>query len=181
MDKDPGKVIFKLNRLLPPDIVILGIHKVPDLSNARFAALRRTYRYIISTRKDPFLNTRALFIHDEPDLRAMNQAASRLKKHHDFAAFCRTGGGQKTTLCKIHEAGWKKEGHLYLFQVTADRFLRNMVRALVGTMLDVGRKKINVEEFDAVIRGKDRRKAGKSALACGLYLTRVEYPKSMGL
>ncbi|MCC7303312.1 MAG: tRNA pseudouridine(38-40) synthase TruA [Bacteroidia bacterium] len=177
LQNDRERTLFKINRLLPEDIVILGIYDALPLASARFAATRRTYEYLISLRKDPFLNNKAWQIHDIPDLKKMQKAAERLLHHKDFAAFCRTGGGQKTTVCTIHHAEWVRTQDLYVFRITADRFLRNMVRALTGTMMDVGRGKLSLTDWDAVIRGRDRKKAGKSALACGLYLTRVEYPK----
>lgn len=179
IERETSRVIFKLNQYLPSSIAIHGIYKVPDLANARFAATRRTYEYIISISKDPFLEGRAWQIHDLPDVRRMDQAARILKKHTDFASFCRSGGGQKTTLCRIYKARWEKQGSLLIFTITADRFLRNMVRALAGTFLEVGRGRLNLTEFEEIIRSRDRSAAGKSALACGLYLTRVEYPSSI--
>ena len=140
-------------------------------------AQRTNYTYWVHTGKDPFLEGRSARIYEDLDLEAMNAAASMLVFHGEFDAFQKTGGGQKTTICDVRHAQWTRiEPHRLRFDITADRFLRNMVRAIVGTLLDIGKGRMAPEAMSEVIASKDRSRAGTSAPACGLYLSRVDYP-----
>ncbi|HEY0031224.1 MAG TPA: tRNA pseudouridine(38-40) synthase TruA [Bacteroidia bacterium] len=170
------KWIFKFNHALPADIAIQNIHAVKEKANARFDAVARTYQYIINRRKDPFRINSACFIYGELNVNEMNKAAAVLFEFIDFSAFAKSNTQNATNNCKMYKAEWKEEQGLLIFTVSADRFLRNMVRAIVGTCLEVGKGKISIEEFRRIIESKERSNAGLSAHACGLYLTKVEYP-----
>ena len=170
------KLIFRLNRLLPADIAIKSIRKVHPDTNARYSATSRTYEYIISRTKDPFLYSYSWFIHGNIDVMAMNNACSLLMKHSDFTSFSRLHSDTKTNICKVYSAGWSETYDRLIFTVRADRFLRNMVRAIVGTMIEVGTGKIDLQKFEEIIEARDRCRAGKSAPAKGLFLTDIEYP-----
>jgi tRNA pseudouridine38-40 synthase len=165
-----------LNRILPEAIAITKIFAVHDTAHARFDASARTYEYLIYQTKNPFLNSAAHFIHDRLDLDLMNQAAKLLFEHTDFSCFSKSRTQVLTNNCTILKATWKIGGELVIFEISANRFLRNMVRAIVGTLLEVGRHQITLEEFVQVIEGKKRGEAGVSVPACGLYLTKVTYP-----
>lgn len=173
---DAAWLLEKVNHVLPPDIGVMDIRPVPEGSHARFDATLRTYHYHLHTRKDPFLHGRSLRLSWQPDVAAMNRAAEAILEVRDFASFCKAGGAQKTTLCKLHECRWEQSEHRIQFTVSADRFLRNMVRSMVGTFLEVGRGKMSHDEFLAVVDAKDRTRAGTSALADGLFLVDVRYP-----
>lgn len=169
--------IFRLNRYLDEDIVILDIFPVsPDL-HARFSAISRTYQYFIHTRKDPFLNDISWFVPTPIDLYSMNEGAKMLFGIMDFTSFSKLHTDVKTNICNVMYAGWEKSGHQLIFTITADRFLRNMVRAIVGTLLDLGQHKITLEDFREIIDGKNRSLAGESVPAKGLFLTGVKYPE----
>lgn len=173
---DEQNMSYRLNRILPPDIAVSNIERVSDDAHARFDAKSRTYQYIVTTKKNPFLNGRADFEYCEMDWDKMNEAASLLKNHIDFTSFSKLHTDVKTNNCVITEAYWRPAGDgVYVFTITADRFLRNMVRAIVGTLLVIGRGKMSVEKFEQIIEAKDRCKAGTSAPAEGLYLTDVSY------
>jgi tRNA pseudouridine38-40 synthase len=167
---------YKLNLLLPTSIVIHEIFKVKPDVHARFSAISRTYRYQISTEKNPFSNGLTWFYHHPLDVEAMNKAADMLMEYNDFSCFSKTRTQVKTNLCTITKAFWEKEGSMLVFTIKADRFLRNMVRAIVGTMLDIGREKISLDDFRKVIEGKNRSKAGFSVPPQGLFLGEVVYP-----
>lgn len=168
---------WKLNGMLPPDIGVRRIFEVGEGDHARFSAEERAYTYWVHTAKDPFLEGRSARVYQELDIAAMNAAAAQLVFKGEFDAFQKTGGGQKTTLCDVRHAAWTRtEPHRMRFDITADRFLRNMVRAIVGTLLEVGKGRRSPEDMAAVIASKDRKRAGTSAPACGLYLSRVDYP-----
>ena len=171
--------VFKLNRFLPEDIAVYGVWPVPAQAHARFDAVGRTYRYYILTEKDPFARELALFYTGKPDVEAMQRAANYLIGQQDFTSFSKLHTQTATNLCKITEARWRKEGNLLIFTLTADRFLRNMVRAIVGTLLEIGRGKRKPEEMQTIIEAKDRRKAGYSVPAQGLFLEKVEYPEEI--
>jgi tRNA pseudouridine38-40 synthase len=178
-DIDKKKLKFKLNAFLPPDIVIFQILKVKEEAHARFDALSRSYEYRISLRKDAFLIDTAWLIQSQDiDLLKMNSAAKLLLEYQDFKCFSKAKTDVKTFDCKIEKAIWEKEGDLLVFHITANRFLRNMVRAIVGTLIDVGTHKISVSDFKKIIESRDRTKAGASAKAKGLFLTKVVYPKN---
>jgi tRNA pseudouridine38-40 synthase len=179
--KDKERWIYKFNSVLPFTIAVNDIIAVKEKANARFDATSRTYKYIITTRKDPFLLDFSLFFPFELDIDKMNQAAKKLKHFKEFSSFKKSNTQNKTDTCTIKHAEWKKQGHKIIFTITADRFLRNMVRAIVGTMLNVGNGKCTVEEFCRIIESKNRSRAGASVLASGLYLTKIEYPEKVFL
>ena len=165
----------RLNRLLPADIAVRRIVPVADDMHARFSAVSRTYEYRITTGKSPFsIDTRTL-ITTPLDLDAMNIAAELLLGTHDFASFCKVHTDVKTTICTVTEAYWQTDKEGAIFTITADRFLRNMVRAVVGTLFEVGRHKLSPEQFDAIIATHSRQAAGESAPPQGLFLTAVRY------
>lgn len=178
----PANLDGRLNRLLPDSIAIRDIRPVRDDAHARFDATSRTYHYRITTRKDPFLCTTYTRVASGLDFDAMNDAAGQLLGRQDFASFCRTHTDVKTTICTISEAHWVREsGTEAVFVITADRFLRNMVRAVVGTLFEVGRGRMTTEEFAQVISAHDRCRAGHSAPAEGLALTEITYPNTLYL
>jgi len=165
----------KLNNLLPYDIAILGLEEVAPDAHARFDAKSRTYHYYIATRKNPFSNQFAALITFPLNFEAMNKAAETLFDYTDFTSFSKLHTDVKTNNCQIKQAFWKQEEDCWVFTIQADRFLRNMVRAIVGTLIEVGRKKISVEDFRLIIEKKDRCAAGTSVPAQGLFLVDVEY------
>ena len=146
----------------------------PD-AHARFDAKSRTYKYYVATQKDPFSKEFAWLITNSLDFEAMNQAAATLFDYTDFTSFSKLHTDTKTNNCKIMQAHWEKEGDNWVFTIQADRFLRNMVRAVVGTLIEVGRKKISVDDFRVIIEKRDRCAAGTSAPAQGLFLVDVGY------
>ncbi len=173
---DPDDLTFRLNKILPQSIAILHIEPVESGMHARFSAKSRTYRYYVHTSKDPFLRRYSAELHYPLDFTKMNEAALLLVQTQDFAAFCKSHTDVKTTLCSVSEARWEQiSDHVWCFTITANRFLRNMVRAIVGTLIDVGRGKRSVEGFHAVIVGKDRSDAGDSMPANALFLEDIEY------
>ncbi len=169
-------LIFKLNRFLPRDISITGLKKVLPDANARYSAISRTYKYFVSRKKDPFSEDSSWFLYGNPDVELMNKAALLLPDHSDFTSFSKLHSDNKTNICKIFQARWEEAGDKIVFTIKADRFLRNMVRAIVGTMIDLGLHKLSLEEFEAVIKAGNRSLAGMSAPARGLFLVAVEYP-----
>lgn len=171
--------IYKLNSVLPADIAIQRVISVSSDAHARFAATARTYQYFISTKKDPFVQQWAWQYWKQLDVEQMNKAAAVLFDHTDFSAFSKSNTQVKTNNCRIMQAQWEKRDELLVFTIKADRFLRNMVRAIVGTLVEVGLGKLTTGDFRSVIEGKNRSDAGASVPACGLYLTRVEYPESI--
>jgi tRNA pseudouridine38-40 synthase len=171
-----NKLVFRLNSFLPEDISVSEIKKVFPAANARYSAISRTYMYYVSRKKDPFLNGSSWFLHGDIDVESMNKACEILFRHSDFTSFSKLHSGSKTNICKIYEAFWEEEDSRLVFTIRADRFLRNMVRAIVGTMVSIGFGKMNLSEFEAVILAGDRCKAGTSAPAKGLFLTGIEYP-----
>ena len=171
------ELIFKLNSFLPKDIAILNLFRVKDDAHARFDAISRTYIYRISTEKDPFNIESAFYYKNELDVDKMNAAAKILLDYQNFKCFSRSNTDVKTYNCKIIKAEWKVENSELQFVIMADRFLRNMVRAIVGTLLDIGVGKMTVEQMHAIIKSQDRSNAGASVPAHGLYLMRIEYPK----
>lgn len=172
-------LIFRLNRFLPKDISVSGISKVLPNAHARFSAVSRTYRYYISTAKDPFSEDSSWFLQGNIDLNLMNKACVLLLKHSDFTSFSRLHSDVKTNLCRIFSAEWEKTDDNLIFTIKADRFLRNMVRAIVGTMIELGQGKINLKDFEDIIIAKDRCRAGKSAPAKGLFLEDIKYPEEI--
>lgn len=173
---------FRLNGILPDTIAIYDILPVTDEAHARFSATRRTYEYHVIDHKDPFLLPYATRLRTPLNYAAMNEAALYLIGRQDFASFCRIHTDVKTTICNLTQAQWREvgDGHA-IFTIAADRFLRNMVRAVVGTLFLVGQGKMNKEQFAQVINQHQRSAAGDSAPAQGLYLTRIDYPKELFL
>ena len=172
----------RLNNLLPASIAITGLCRVTDEAHARFDATARTYRYRITTRKDPFLYINHTRVAPGLDLEAMNKAAHLLLGKQDFASFCRVHTDVKTTICDVREARWIQENETEAyFVITADRFLRNMVRAVVGTLFEIGRGKMTEEDLRDIIAAHNRCKAGHSAPAEGLSLVEIIYPENIYL
>jgi tRNA pseudouridine38-40 synthase len=172
---DTPQLVHKLNSYLPKDIVIYTIFKVNDESHARFDAIKRTYEYHIHTQKDAFENEGSYQFNQPLDIKKMNEACAILYNHNDFECFSKVNTDVRTFNCVIFEAYWSQIGNKIIFTITADRFLRNMVRAIVGTMISVGTEKINIIDFEKIIESKNRSQAGFSVPAQGLYLTKIEY------
>ena len=175
-----NNLVFRLNGILPDSIAIYDIVPVTDEAHARFTAKSRTYEYHIVDHKNPFLHDLATRVRPGLNFDAMNEAAKYLIGKQDFASFCRSNTDVKTTICDLTYAHWevKENGHA-VFTITADRFLRNMVRAVVGTLFEVGRGKMTIEQFAKVITQHTRTAAGDSAPAEGLYLTQIIYPEEI--
>lgn len=173
---DTQQLAYRLNRLLPRDISVGRVELVGDDLHARFSATRRTYRYFIHTRKDPFLRHYSVEMHYVLDFALMNEAASYLLQVNDFRAFCKAGADVKTTLCTVTTAHWMETAPgEYYFEISANRFLRNMVRAVVGTLIDVGRRRLSVEQFRQIVDIGTRSDAGESMPANGLFLWDIQY------
>lgn len=183
---DVQDLAYKLNRILPRDIAVYEVRAVDNDLHARFSATARTYHYYIHQQKDPFLRHYSCELRYPLDFDAMNEAASHLLQVEDFGAFCKSGSDVKTTLCNVTEARWipithhltpvtHHQGASWCFVITANRFLRNMVRAVVGTLIEVGRHRMTLDEFDAVIRTGKRTEAGESMPGHALFLWDVAY------
>lgn len=172
---DEKEVIYKLNAIAHDDIAVLDFFQVHDDFHARFDALSRSYVYHLHFRKDPFLRGCSVFMNKQPDVQLMQKAARQLMNYTDFGAFCKSHSDNKTNNCRIDEVHWKQSGHRLSLYITADRFLRNMVRAIVGTLLEVGIGKLSLEDFHEVIKSGNRSEAGTSMPAEGLYLHGVNY------
>lgn len=172
-------LIFRLNRYLPADISVNSIEKVLPDANSRYSAISRTYKYYISKIKDPFFDNSSWFLYRNIDIEVMNEACGLLFNHSDFTSFSKLHSNTKTNNCKIYYAAWEESVNRLVFTIKADRFLRNMVRAIVGTMVEVGFGKINLKEFDEIILARDRSGAGTSAPAKGLFLADIEYPEQI--
>ena len=173
---DSPTLVKKLNSFLPKDIVVYDFIKVDDEAHARFDATKRTYEYDIHTFKDAFTNEGSWHQHQELDVDKMNEACKILFEYTDFECFSKVHTDVYTFNCKIYEANWQQNGNQLKFTISADRFLRNMVRAIVGTMINIGIGKISLEDFRNIVESKDRSQAGFSVPAHGLYLVKVEYP-----
>ena len=172
---DIPNVIHKLNSFLPKDIVIYDVFPVADEAHTRFDATKRTYEYHINTFKDAFLQEQSWYFHQKLDLDLMNEAAKSLLNHTDFQCFSKVNTDVNTFDCSIFEAYWKQENEKLIFTISANRFLRNMVRSIVGTLINIGLHKITLDDFESIIESKNRDKAGFSVPAHGLYLTKIEY------
>lgn len=173
---DCEQFAFRMNRIVPRDIAVQKVEKVGDEMHARFSATSRTYNYYVYTRKNPYRRHYAVQLHFEPDYAAMNDAASVLLETEDFTSFSKVNNDQKTNICNVTRAEWVQvEDDLWRFEITANRFLRNMVRAVVGTLLEVGRGKMSKEEFCRVISQKDRCSAGESVPGNALFLVDIKY------
>ena len=174
-----SNLVFRLNQFLPADISVNSIKKVVSDANARYSAISRTYKYYISRIKDPFSDNSSWYLHGKIDIEVMNEACRILSLHSDFTSFSKLHSGAKSNICKIYYAGWEEWDNRLVFTIKADRFLRNMVRAIVGTSVEIGFGKINLNEFEDIILAKDRCRAGKSAPAKGLFLVDIEYPEEI--
>ena len=173
---DCQQLAYKLNRLLPYDIAVSKVEPVGDEMHARFSARSRMYRYYIHTTKDPFLKAYSCEIHYPLDFARMNEAARILMEYDDFGAFCKSGADVKTTLCEITKAEWvQTSATTWYFEIRANRFLRNMVRAVVGTLIEVGRDRLSLHDFRKVIEGKQRSDAGESMPGNALFLEDIRY------
>ena len=173
------QLVYQLNQFLPQDIVVHSLREVKAEAHARFDALSRSYEYHIALGKTPFGNSMHYRINQDLDLEAMNEAAAILLEYEDFECFSKSRTDVKTFLCDISYAQWSKTKNGYIFTITASRFLRNMVRAIVGTLIEIGLKKKEIEDLRGIIKSKSRSKAGFSVPAQGLFLTRIEYPISI--
>jgi tRNA pseudouridine38-40 synthase len=172
---DCEKLTYNMNACLPYDISVAAFHAVHDDAHARFDAKRRTYEYHIHKHKDPFLKELSYQYLHKLDVDAMNRATDILFDYNDFECFSKVKTDVHTFICRIFEARWEETTHKLVFTISADRFLRNMVRAIVGTLIDVGLGKLKPEDLREIIGSKDRRQAGFSVPAHGLYLTKIEY------
>jgi tRNA pseudouridine38-40 synthase len=172
---DSKTIVHKLNSFLPKDIAVSDIILVDENAHARFDAKQRTYQYKINTAKNVFQDELSWYYNKELNVNAMNDAAKLLLEFTDFQCFSKVHTDVNTFNCKITEAFWKTENEQLIFTISADRFLRNMVRSIVGTLVYVGLGKISKEDFKTIIESKDRRKAGFSVPAHGLYLTEIKY------
>ncbi|MGI4834990.1 MAG: tRNA pseudouridine(38-40) synthase TruA [Janthinobacterium lividum] len=169
---------YRLNRALPPDVQVLRVHEVGPQDHARFSAEARTYEYFVSLRPDPFRRDQALYLDRAPDVAAMNEAAGYLVGQYDFTAFSKVKGGENHYICYLYEASWHDDPRQpggFVFRIRANRFVRGMVRLVVGTLLDVGRGKLTPAEFQQILYRQQRIAASGAAPAKGLYLSRVEY------
>jgi tRNA pseudouridine38-40 synthase len=172
---DENDLTYKLNRFLPSDISIYKIFKVNSNIHARFSAISRSYSYYINKMKNPFTK---LYSYHHPaflNIDKMNKAASFIMDYNDFTSFSKLHTQTATNICNVTEAYWEIKNDVLIFNITADRFLRNMVRAIVGTLLEIGKGKLESEEIKTIIEMKNRQKAGFSAPAHGLFLNKVKY------
>ncbi|RRD02182.1 tRNA pseudouridine(38-40) synthase TruA [Prevotella sp. OH937_COT-195] len=173
---DELQLHYRLNRFLPSDISIHRIEKVDCSLHARFSATSRTYHYYLHTKKDPFIDKYSWETSFPLDFKNMNIAAQTLVSTNDFASFCKSGSDVKTTTCVVNEAYWHEIGDgRCFFRITANRFLRNMVRSIVGTLIDVGRGRITIEQFNHIVESGDRMNAGESMPAHALFLEDIKY------
>lgn len=173
---DCAQLTYKMNKVLPDDIAIMHIYEVEAEKHARFDAKLREYTYFLTTRKAPFRRYSAWHFAVDLDVERMNLAAKKLLEYEDFTSFAKLNSNNKTNICHISHAEWVAEADGTLrFTISADRFLRNMVRAIVGTLVDVGRGRYSVEEFEDIIRSRDLSRCSAGAPACGLFLSRVDY------
>jgi len=173
------KLVFRLNRFLPYDIAVKSMFLVKPEAHTRFDALSRTYQYFITKEKSPFRSESHWKMSHELDVDKMNQAAKLLFKYEDFTSFSKLHTDAKTNICKIYKAEWEDRGDELVFTVSADRFLRNMVRAIVGTLVEVGRGKLDMDGFCQVIESQNRSNAGTSVPGHGLFLCTIEYPEDL--
>lgn len=180
-DEEINQLKFRLNRYFSFDINIKSILRVRDNAHSRFDAIDRTYKYYIAKDKQPFNNDFSYYFPRELDMEKMNLAASKLFNYEDFTSFSKLHTQVNNNNCKILYAKWEIENGLLVFTISANRFLRNMVRAITGTLLEVGLGKISLEDFERIIEAKDRNKAGRSVSAKGLFLCSISYPNEIFL
>ncbi len=175
----PENLLHRANSFIGKDIALYDLVKVGDEAHARFDATERSYEYHFTTLKNPFLQDLAWYFPWPVDISRMQKASETLTQFEDFTSFSKTNTQTFTNLCDIKEARFEIKDDVFVFHITANRFLRNMVRAIVGTLVEIGQGKREVDEMRKIIEAKDRRLAGESAPAHGLYLTRVTYPKEI--
>ncbi len=173
------KLRYRLNLMASRNIAVREVLRVHDEAHARFDATQRTYEYMITPEKNPFLIEFAYRYGSDLDLGRMNKACGLLLGEQDFGCFRKARSNNGTNICNVREAAWTEDGQVVLFNITADRFLRNMVRAIVGTMLDIGQGSTSIDDLEAILASGKRTEAGRSVPAHGLYLTRVEYPPTI--
>jgi tRNA pseudouridine38-40 synthase len=181
MDQALDEISFlgKINAFLPSDIAIRSIQRVKEDAHARFSATERAYEYRITLKKSPFLEGQALYYFKEVDVDLMNKAAATLVGVNDFEAFSKVKTDVNNFNCNLKRAEWVKEGDKLVFHISANRFLRGMVRAIVGTLLEVGNGKLSLQDFELILESKDRKRAGMNVAPHGLFLTNVIYPESI--
>lgn len=177
---DPDDFRYHLNAVLPRDIAVKRVFPVRGDAHARFDAVQREYKYYIHNDKDPFLREVSWYYNVPLDLDSMNEAAAYLLEYDDFTSFAKLNSANKTNICHVSYARWERKGNGFIFTIRADRFLRNMVRAITGTLVDVGRGKISPGDFRKLIAARDLSLCRTSAPAQGLFLSAVKYPDSIG-
>ncbi len=180
-DVEKEKLVFRLNRFLPYDIAVHSMFPVKPEAHTRFDALARTYQYFITRHKNPFRSNSHWHMTHQLDVDKMNEAAKTLFEYDDFTSFSKLHTDAKTNICKIYKAEWEDRDGELVFTVSANRFLRNMVRAIVGTLVEVGRGKLDMAGFRQVIESQNRCNAGSSVPGHGLFLCTIEYPKGLKL
>ncbi|MCK9202831.1 MAG: tRNA pseudouridine(38-40) synthase TruA [Bacteroidales bacterium] len=180
-ETDRKKLVYQLNSFTNPGLAVFEIFPVKPSAHARFSAISRTYTYHIATVKDPFRLLYQYYLHLPIDLNLMNEGAALIMQYHDFTSFSKVNTDTRTNNCKIFHAFWEEKENERVFTIRADRFLRNMVRAIVGTLIDLGLQKISLQELRWIIESRNRSHAGKSVPGCGLLLEKVEYPSEIRL
>ena len=176
--KDCAQLVYKLNLILPQDIAVKAVREVCEQAHARFDAVEREYTYYISQRKNPFRRFSAWQYYVQLDMERMNEAAATLLEYDDFTSFAKLNSNNKTNICRLVKAEWRRaewDEDLLIFTIRADRFLRNMIRAIVGTLVDVGRGRYTVEEFCDILHSRDLSRSSAGAPAQGLFLSDVKY------
>lgn len=176
--KDCAQLVYKLNLILPQDIAVKAVREVCEQAHARFDAVEREYTYYISQRKNPFRRFSAWQYYVQLDMERMNEAAATLLEYDDFTSFAKLNSNNKTNICRVVKAEWRRaewDEDLLIFTIRADRFLRNMIRAIVGTLVDVGRGRYTVEEFCDILHSRDLSRSSAGAPAQGLFLSDVKY------
>ncbi|MFH1297633.1 MAG: tRNA pseudouridine(38-40) synthase TruA [Bacteroidota bacterium] len=180
-EEELQKLVNQLNSFLDSDIVVYDIFPVKPRIHARFSAMSRTYQYVLTRCKDPFLVHYSYYHYGVLDVNRMNRGADFLLSISDFTSFSKVNNDTKTNICRVSCAKWEQTGDQLVFTIRADRFLRNMVRAIVGTLLELGAGKITFDEFRQIVASKNRSGAGESVPACGLFLVAVDYPPELSL
>lgn len=178
-EKEKAQLCYKLNRILPRDISVKKIKNVNSDAHARFNAIKRSYEYIICRKKDPFWIDRAWQLEIPLNFDLMQEASQILMEYSDFESFSKSNTQVKNYLCTLTESTWEKRQHFWVYKISSNRFLRNMIRAIVGTMTDIGAEKLNLDAFRKVIESKDRKNAGYSVPGYGLYFLGAEYDTAL--
>jgi tRNA pseudouridine38-40 synthase len=171
-----NQLSYKLNSMLPQAISVQSVFLVDSTLHARFSATKRTYRYFIHQQKNPFLLGKSTYFAKELEINKMQEACGFLLGTQDFSSFAKVHTDVKTHICTVYSASWHEENGQLVFEISADRFLRNMVRSIVGTLLDIGTGKIALDELPTIIDQQNRSAASQSIAACGLFLWKIEYP-----